>query len=99
MRVSLVSGGVGWGESAYLQSEVPESVPRVCPIYFLEDLCLELTVFGTVIQLLGLGIGLRLVGVSPLKVVVSTRRLTPWEAGVRSGGGQICSESFSDRGE
>ena len=93
MRVSLVSGGVGWGESAYLQSEVPESVSRVCPIYFLEDLALE----RTVIQLLGLGIGLELVGVSPLKVVVSTR-LTPWEAGVRSGGGQIC-ESFSDRGE
>ena len=34
----------------------------------------------TVIQLLGLGIGLRLVGVPPLKVVVSTR-LAPWEAG------------------
>ena len=32
------------------------------------------------IQLLGLGIGLRLVGVPPLKVVVSTR-LIPWEAG------------------
>ena len=35
---------------------------------------------GTVIQLLGLGFGLRLVGVPPLKVVVSTR-LIPWEAG------------------
>ena len=50
--------------------------------------------FGTVIQLLGLGIGLRLAGVPPLKVVVSTR-LAPWEAEVGSGGGQICSESFS----
>ena len=38
-----------------------------------------LAVLGTVIQLLGLGIGLGLVGVPPLKVVVSTR-LTPWEA-------------------
>ena len=37
------------------------------------------TVLGKVIQLLGLGIGLRLVGVPPLKVVVSTR-LAPWEA-------------------
>ena len=61
------------------------------PDLLLEDLCLELAAFGTVIQLLGLGIGLGLVGVSPLKVVVSTR-LTPWEARVRSGEGQIYRE-------
>ena len=93
LRVSLVSGGVGWGESAYLQSEVPESVPRVCPIYFLEDLCLE----RTVIQLLGLGIGLGLVGVSPLKVVVSTR-LTPWEAGVAMSDGILVVDASMDSG-
>ena len=43
------------------------------------DLALGLSVLGVVIQLLGLGIGLGLVGVPPLKVVVSTR-LAPWEA-------------------
>ena len=79
LRVSLVSGGVGWGESAAKFRGYPESVPRVCPVYFLEILVLELTgVYGD--SATGVGSALRLVGVPPLKVVVSTR-LIPWEAG------------------
>ena len=66
-------------------------MPRVCPIYFWRDLGFGAYGLGTVIQLLGLGIGLRLVGVPPLKVVVSTR-LAPWETEVGSGGGQIYRE-------
>ena len=80
LRVLLVSGGVGWGESGSKFRGYTESVPRVCPVYFWRSRVGALAVLGTVIQLLGLGIGLRLVGVPPLKVVVGTR-LIPWEAG------------------
>ena len=65
LRVSLVSGGVGWGESVLptVRGGV-ESVPRVSPIYFWRDLALELVRECTVIQLLGLRWGLVSIGVA-----------------------------------
>ena len=40
------------------EGTLPESVPRVCPVYFWRNLGFGAYVLGTVIQLLGLGIGL-----------------------------------------
>ena len=36
LRVVLVSGGVGWGESVSKFRGYTESMPRTCPVYFLE---------------------------------------------------------------
>ena len=80
------------GVSRRLSSEGTLSrCPELARFTFWRSRVGTLAVLGTVIQLLGLGIGLRLVGVPPLKVVVSTR-LAPWEARVRSGEGQIYRE-------
>ena len=87
MRVSLVSGGVGWGESArkFVSSEGTLSrCPEFARFTIWRSRVGALAVLGTVIQLLGLGIGLGLAGVPPLKVVVGTR-LAPWEARVKPG--------------
>ena len=70
--------GVGWGESASTVRGYLSLGPPVCPTYLVGELSLlelwQYVVLGTVIQLLGLGIGLsKLAGVPPLKVVVSTR--------------------------
>ena len=81
-RVSLVSGGVGWGESA---ATVPGYLSRV-PV--LPYLLLEISRRERLrwFSYWGWGFGLDRWRLPPLKVVVSTR-LTPWEAGVRSGEG------------
>ena len=73
-----MSGGVGWGESVIYSPRYLSRCPGFARFTFVEISLLELWL-RTVIQLLGLGIGLELAGVPPLKVVVGTR-LAPWEA-------------------
>ena len=51
LRVVLVSGGVGWGESAPKFRGYTESVPRTCPVYFLEISRTRISMFNRLLSL------------------------------------------------